>query len=150
MSGLWRVAASSSCDGLFQDLLALDHSRQAPWGPLHGIAVACFLLQHSPRVPASARAVYWAMLHGYLEGGLDAVTRMTDRVRRLNSHRFGGRPPEASDYPGAPPFPDTDPPTSHDTTIVDVALDGGFPATGYEARVRSWAADTIAAWRILV
>jgi len=34
-----------------------------------------------------------------------AVAPMTERVRRLNSHRRGGRAPRPADYPGAPPFP---------------------------------------------
>jgi hypothetical protein len=140
-------ASPRSCDDLFQELLALDHSRQAPWGPLHAIAVACFLLQHSSRLPGAARSVYWAMLHAYLRGGLAAAAPMTERVRQLNSHRRGGRTPQPGDYPGAPPFPDTEPPRNYATTIADVALDGSFPAAGHEDRVRSWAADTTSAWQ---
>ncbi len=136
-----------SCDDLFQELLALDHSRQAPWGPLHGIAVACFFLQHSARLPGTAGAVYWAMLHAYLRGGLLAVAPMADRVRHLNSHQRHGRAPEASDFPGAPPFPDVMPPCNFATTIADVALDGSFSADGYEERIRSWAEDTVSAWQ---
>jgi hypothetical protein len=115
-----------SCDDLFQELLALDHSRQAPWGPLHGIAVACFFLQHSSHRAGAARALYWGMLHAYLRGG---------------------RAPQAGDYPGAPPFPDAEPPRSYATTIADVAVDGSFPAAGHKDRVRSWAADTTSAWQ---
>jgi hypothetical protein len=139
-----------SCDDLFQELLALDHSRQAPWGPLHGVAVACFFLQHSSRLPGAARPVYWALLHAYLHGGLAAAALMTDRVRQLNSHRRGGRAPQAGDYPGAPPFPGTAPPRNYGTTIADVALDGAFPAAGYEERVRSWASHTIGAWQAAI
>ena len=125
-----------SCDDLFQELLALDHSRQAPWGPLHGIALASFFLQHSSRLPRAARPLYWALLHAYLRGGLATAAPMIERTRQLNSHRRGGRTPQASDYPGA--------------TIADVALDGSFPAAGYEERVRSWAADTTGAWRAAI
>lgn len=139
-----------SCDDLFQELLALDHSRQAPWGPLHGIAVACFFLQHSSRQPEAARPLFWALLHAYLRGGLAAAAPMTKRVRQLNSHRHGGRAPQAGDYPGAPPFPDTESPRNYGTTIADVALDGAFPAAGHEERVRSWAADTISAWQAAI
>jgi Family of unknown function (DUF5946) len=138
--------APRCCDTLFQTLLALDHSRQAPWGPHHGVAVACFLVQHPARVPASARPVYWAMLHRYRRGGLAAVGAVTERIRQLNSHRRGGRAPAANDYPDVPPFPDTDPPVRYLTTIADVAVDGTFPAAGYQDRVRAWAAGTIAAW----
>lgn len=91
--------------------------------------------------------MHWALLHAYLRGGLATAAPLIRRVRQLNSHRFGGRTPRAGDYPGAPPFPDTEQPSTFDTTIVDVALDGGFPAAGYEERVRSWAADTTSAWQ---
>src|ERR1700684_4063686 len=118
-------ASSRSCDDIFQQLLALDHSRQAPWGPLHGVAVACFFLQHSSRMPRAARPLYWALLHAYLRGGLAATAPMTERIRQLNSHRCGGRAPQPGDYPGAPPFPDTEPPQNYATTIADIALNGG-------------------------
>jgi hypothetical protein len=140
-------ASPRSCDDLFQELLALDHSRQAPWGPLHGIAVACFFLQHSSRLTEAARPLYWTLLHAYLRGGLAAAAPMAERTRQLNSHRRGGRSPQPGDYPGAPPFPDTGPPRNYATSIADVALDGSFPAPGHEERVRSWAADTTSAWQ---
>lgn len=43
----------ASCAELFDRLLALDHSRQQPWGALHGEAVACYFAQHpsAPRAP---------------------------------------------------------------------------------------------------
>jgi Family of unknown function (DUF5946) len=47
--------AADSCQGRFEQLLALDHSRQEPWGSRHGLAFAAFALQH-PR-PYSAATV---------------------------------------------------------------------------------------------
>jgi hypothetical protein len=141
------AVSPGSCDGLFQELLALDHSRRVPWGPLHPVAVACFFMQHPSRVPAEARSVYWALLHAYLRDGLAAVGPMAERVRELNSHRRGGRAPGAGDYPGAPPFPEAGPPGGFASTIADVAGGGGFPAGGHEERVRRWAADTVASWQ---
>lgn len=88
-----------SCDDLFQELLALDHSRQAPWGPLHGIVVACFFLQHPSRRPAAARPFYWALLHAYLRDGPAAAAPITERIRKLNSHRRGGRAPRPGIIP---------------------------------------------------
>ncbi|AHH98033.1 hypothetical protein KALB_4671 [Kutzneria albida DSM 43870] len=87
------------------------------------------------------------MLHAYLRDGQVGVAALTRRVRKLNSHRSGGRPPRAEDFAGAPPFPDVDPPSAFDTTIADVAGDGGFPAERYEDSVRAWVADTVKAWR---
>ncbi|MEW2503871.1 DUF5946 family protein [Amycolatopsis sp. CA-161197] len=135
-----------SCDTLFQRLLALDHSRQAPWGPLHGVAVACFFLQHPSRQPASARPVYWGMLHVYLRDGPAGLAALTQRARRLNSHRGGGRTPRVSDFPDTPPIPDIDPPSTFDTTIVDVAGDGTFRAEHYADSVRAWVTDTVKTW----
>jgi hypothetical protein len=55
------------------------------------IAVACFFFQHSCRLPFA----FWALLHAYLGGGLAAAAPWTGRVRQLNSHRRGGRAPQA-------------------------------------------------------
>ncbi|MFI5521023.1 DUF5946 family protein [Streptomyces platensis] len=133
-----------SCDELFQILLALDHARQAPWGPLHGVSVACFLLQHPSRLPADDGARAWALLHAYLEGGLDEVNQLVGRARRGNSHRVQGRPaPAAPD--AARPRRDT-PHSPFPVTIHDVAVDGSFPATEFTERVKAWAAATVDAW----
>lgn len=43
-------------------------------------------------------------------------------------------------------MPERPAPTVFGTTIVDVAMDGSFPAEGYELRVRAWADGTVAAW----
>jgi hypothetical protein len=48
--------AADSCQGRFEQLLALDHSRQEPWGSLHGLAFAAFALQHPRRYPAASVA----------------------------------------------------------------------------------------------
>ncbi|MGW3346650.1 DUF5946 family protein [Nonomuraea rubra] len=135
------------CEELFHELLTLDYSMRPPWAPVHAVSVSCYYLQHPSRVPGSAAPTQWALLHVYLRDGLAALTSMTRRARRLNSHRHGGHTPGADDFPGAPPFPaDATPPSGYATTITDVALDGTFPAEGYEERVRRWAADTVAAW----
>ena len=49
-----------TCGELFDQLLALDHSRRQPWGALHGEAVACYFLQHpnAPRAPRVAALLY--------------------------------------------------------------------------------------------
>ena len=119
-----------SCGDLFGGLLALDHPRQPPWGPLHGVAVACFGVQHPSRSPSAARHLHWAMLHAYLRGGIPAVASMTERARRLNARQRGGRDPVPAGFPGAPPFPAGAPPSGYATTIAGVALDGSFPAAG--------------------
>lgn len=47
------ATGEATCAELFDRLLALDHSRQQPWGSLHGEAVACYFAQHpnAPRAP---------------------------------------------------------------------------------------------------
>ncbi|WP_432144478.1 DUF5946 family protein [Streptomyces sp. bgisy084] len=130
-----------SCDELFQTLLALDHERQAPWGPLHGVSVSCFLLQHPSRLPADDGGTAWALLHAYLDGGLDAVNQLVGRARRGNSHRAKGSPsPAVRD--AARPYRDA-PHSRFSVTIHDVAVDGSFPASEFTERVRAWAAATV-------
>ncbi|GAA0930324.1 DUF5946 family protein [Nonomuraea longicatena] len=135
-----------ACENLFQLLLALDHSRQPPWGPLHGVSVACYLWQHPSRLPASGGAAAWAILHAFLRDGSGGATRQIRQVRRTNSHRSGSQKPSvASDV--VAPTPDRRP--EHFTvTIADVAENGEFPAEGFTERVTAWAAATVAAWRV--
>ncbi|MEU1665303.1 DUF5946 family protein [Streptomyces sparsogenes] len=133
-----------SCDELFRTLLALDHSRQAPWGPLHGVSVPCFLLQHPSRLPADGGAMAWALVHAYLEGGLDEVNRLVGRACRGNSHRAKGMPGhDVRDV--APPRLDA-PRARFSVTIQDVAVDGSFPSSEFTDRVKAWAAATVDAW----
>lgn len=123
-------AQPHSCAELFDVVLALDHSRRPPWGPLHAVTVACFLLQHPRRTPAAAQPLQ-AVLHAYLYGGLDAVSSLTERRRRANNHRNRG-----AAIPGGAPAPAR---TTYSVTIADVAQDGTFPAAGFADRVAAWA-----------
>ncbi|MFE7245983.1 DUF5946 family protein [Streptomyces sp. NPDC057580] len=133
-----------SCDELFHALLALDHSRQAPWGPLHGVSVACFLLQHPSRLPADDGAMAWALLRAYIDGGLDEVNQLVGQARRGNSHRVKGRPSRVARDAA---LPHRDAPRSRfSITIEDVAVDGTFPSAEFTERVEAWAAATVDAW----
>ncbi|MFF8309733.1 DUF5946 family protein [Streptomyces lydicus] len=133
-----------SCDELFDILLALDHSRQEPWGPLHGVSVSCFLLQHPSRLPADDGTRAWALLHAYLAGGLAEVNQLVGRARRGNSHRVKGSPSEDV-REAAQPRRDA-PRSPFSVTIHDVAVDGSFPSSEFAERVRAWAAATVDAW----
>lgn len=129
-----------SCPDLFDTVLALDHSRRPPWGPLHGVTVACYLLQHPSRLPATHRARPLAVLRAYTTGGLDAATRLTEQARQANNHRAR----HTAEEPEPPPVP---PPAAFEVTIADVAGDGTFPAAGFADRVGAWARATLSAWR---
>ena len=149
------AVAAVPCRELFERLLALDHSRQEPWGPLHGVVVACYRLQHPAALPARDRGPALDLIHQYERGGLDALQRWAAHARRANSHRLTGgrdrpfgdtRPASTAD--GSRTRPDTDAATgdSYAVTIADVAVDGTFPAAGHRRRVRSWARATLATW----
>lgn len=167
------ASAGTSCAELFEHLLALDHSRKEPWGPLHGIVVACYRLQHPSTVTGGSRHVLLDLIRAYREGGLAAAQRWTAGARRANSHRRNGQPhprypPQDSQQPRAPharevsglgagsPGP-PDPAAAHEpqspghrnafaVTIADVSVDGTFPGEGYSARVDSWVEATLQAW----
>ncbi|MFH8336523.1 DUF5946 family protein [Streptomyces sp. AM6-12] len=130
-----------SCDELFHALLALDHSRQAPWGPLHAVSVSCFLLQHPSRLPADHGAMARTLLRAYLEGGLDEVNRLVAHARRGNSHRVQGDRARAV-RDAAVPHRDA-PRSCFSVTIQDVAVDGTFPAAQFTRRVKAWAAAAV-------
>ncbi|UQS23889.1 DUF5946 family protein [Amycolatopsis thermalba] len=134
-------APGKPCAELFHTVLALDHSRRPPWGPLHGVTVACFLLQHPSRLPERDRARVWQVLRTYLDEGATGLATLTARARRANSHRN-----RRAAAPGAPPPPPGPAPTSFSVTIADVAQDGTFPAAGFPERVRAWALATVTAW----
>ncbi|GAB3723883.1 DUF5946 family protein [Nocardiopsis oceani] len=132
--------SATPCAELFHRLLALDHSRQEPWGPLHGAAVACYLLQHPSLLPQGGHVVPLELLRTHVEDGAAAARRLTERSRRANSHRVRGRERSAPDsLPEAP--------AGFTFTIAGASEDGGFPAEGHPERVRAWAESTLAAWR---
>ncbi|GAA1580127.1 hypothetical protein GCM10009678_73510 [Actinomadura kijaniata] len=137
-------AEPRSCEELFHALLALDHSRRPPWGPLHGVSVSCFLLQHPSRIPGPDAAPPWSLLHAYLRDGLDGADRRVRHVRRGDSHRGPGGAPAAAPGVAAPAL--DRPPARFAVTIAEVAGGGDFPAEGFAERVRDWAAATVDAW----
>jgi len=131
-----------TCAELFLDLLALDHSRQPPWGPLHGVVTAAYFLQHpsDPRATPAQEALGLSLIHDYLQGGQAALTAAAKRARAANNHRNATRNTAGRPRGTSATSPSTDPSESvATTTIHDVAVDGTFPAAGYEDRVRRWA-----------
>jgi hypothetical protein len=125
----------ASCAELFGRLLALDHERRQPWGAFHSVNVACYLVQHPSQTSPAARAGQWQIVTTFVADGLDAVHQLTaERVRqnRRGTPRWSeGKAPEGHRSGGV--------------TIEDVAVDGTFPADGYEQRMRLWAESIVAA-----
>ncbi len=126
------------CRERFDRLLALDHSREAPWGPLHGVAVACYRLGHPGALRRGEPAALLGMLDAFLTGGAAGADRFARHRRRAVAHRGGPAP--SDDAPVAAP-------TAFGVSIDDVAAGGDFPADGHTERVRAWAEATAAAWR---
>lgn len=135
------AASETPCEELFRRLLALDHSRREPWGPLHGVAVACHRLQHPSSLADGTHEFPLELLRAHVEGGVAASRELTERARRANSHRVRRREP-AHRASGR-----TRSPAEFTVTIAEVAVDGTFPAEGHPERVRTWAEATLHAWR---
>jgi hypothetical protein len=117
-----------------------------PWGPLHGAVVPAYYLQHS-RDEGAPRALdpMLDMLQVYLRDGADGLNAAAQTARRGNSHRSGAPYAHALQIV-APGATDRPVPVSFRVTIIDVAIDGTFPATGHGERMRAWAAATVEEW----
>ncbi len=120
------------CDDLFHVLLALDHQRLAPWGPHHGLNVACYYLQHPTSAPAGTADGQWALVQAYRRGGLEAAQDVErQRVAQNRQGRFRPRDATPAPAPMRPPV----------FTIEHLSVDGSFPAEGYEDRMDRWVAS---------
>jgi len=124
-----------SCAERFQTLLALDHSREEPWGSRHGIVFSCYSLQHPLHQPDGVIERAWLVLHRLVAAGDDPV-RLFTGLRRSSEARPAGW--------DAPPLPSQPVPGGpYDVTIADL---GGFEAATYPARVDAWARATYRRW----
>lgn len=132
--------ARSSCEDLFDRLLALDHERVQPFGALHAVSVACHLLQHPSRSPARHRPQQLQIVAAFVQDGVPGMRQAVAAIRSAPSHRVRSRPAGALLNEQAAP-------TSFAATIHDVAVDGTFPADGYEQRLEEWASAVRAAYR---
>lgn len=134
-----------TCSELFLDLLAADHSRQPPWGPLHGVVTALFFLQHpsDPRASPEQDSLGLFLVHSYLAGGQPALASATDKIVSRNRSRSSRGCLDA--WPAEKPVSVANR-GSGKVTIHDVAVDDTFPAEGHEERVRLWAESVAAAW----
>lgn len=124
-----------SCTERFQALLALDHSRQGPWGSRHGIVFSCYHLQHPLQQPPEVLQRAWLVLHRLVAERDDPA------------HIFAGlrRSPHATpaDW-NAPPLPPVPEGGSYGVTIADL---GDFMSPDFPALVDAWARATYHRWR---
>ena len=123
-----------TCAGRFSALLALDHSRQEPWGSRHGSAFAAYTLQHPAGVSREALERCWVMLYRIHVAGDDpAYVALT--LRKAND---GNRP--TWHVPVLPAEAGT--PRHYRVTIADL---GDFGAESYASRLEDWCRATLEA-----
>jgi Family of unknown function (DUF5946) len=137
------AADQDNCERLFELLLAKEYARDLPFGPLHGVTVACFFAQHPehPRAPRELASLL-ALLKDYMDHGSAALRLEAGRERPFapwqHAVSVGGTMRAAVVPPsGRGPY---------GFTIADVAVDGTFPAADHEKRVDTWARATLEAW----
>lgn len=123
-----------SCEDLFHVLLALDHQRQPPWGPHHGVNVACYYLQHPSTAPTNSADGQWTLIEAYSRGGLKAANQI-ERHRVTQNRRGFLTTDGASRAPARMRTPRF--------TIEDLSVDGSFPAQGYEGRMNQWVSSVV-------
>jgi predicted nucleic acid-binding Zn ribbon protein len=124
-----------SCAERFAELLALDHSRQEPWGSRHGLAFAAYALQHPAEYAEDVRERAWIALYRIYHMG-DDVARVFAALRR--------QPVQMPKRWSVPPLPAAPRQRARfDVTIADL---GDFEAEGYPERVDAWCRATLAGW----
>jgi len=127
--------ASKDCEGEFDKLLALDHSRVQPWGSRHGLAFSTFALQHPKGRSAAQLAACWIMLYRvWVKGDNRAKLAASMRSRQDMTPEEWGIPP-------VPPTPGAG--AKYAVTIADLE---GFDADTYPQKLESWGRATLALW----
>lgn len=118
---------AESCAARFAVLLALDHSRQEPWGSRHGLAFAAFALQHPARYPEGTRARSYELLVRVIEDGQPLSTVLRE-FRTRDVRAVAAEPPPSAD---GRPFP---------VTIADL---GESDAYAYAEHLELWCRATV-------
>ena len=128
--------ADDDCFARFDRLLALDHSREEPWGSRHGLAFAAFALQHplNPRFSPSLDAAWLALCSVYVIGKAPSFVFRALRSRDLQLSEHTGIPMR----PGAPL-------AKPSVSICDLQ---GFEAATYAHRLDDWCRATLEAWGV--
>lgn len=123
---------ADGCRQRFEALLALDHSRQEPWGSRHGSAFAAFTLQHPVGQARESLERCWLLLYRIWVAGDDHLA-VSESLRRAQ----GGSPLHLS----APSLPlDANRPRRFTVTIADL---GDFDAQAYTRQLEAWCRATL-------
>ena len=120
---------NDSCSARFDRLLALDHSRQEPWGSRHGQAFAAFALQHPATYPSSLDHAWQALYRIYVSGDQPAYVFAALRERRPFETDSPRRPTQRAGMPS-----------------VTIAYLADFDADTYPERLDAWCRASLAAW----
>lgn len=135
-----------SCANRFDVLLALDHSRQQPWGSRHGIAFAVYTLQHSDGIAEVTLQNCWLMLNRVYEAGDDrgdVVKGLRAKYRGKQDNSYNKTNASLSATWSGASLPERNPPTHFETTIVDL---GEFSSDTYPDLLDAWCLATLRAW----
>ena len=137
-----------SCADRFNILLALDHSRQEPWGSRHGPAFATYTLQHSAGIKTEVLQNAWLMLsrvyeHGDARQNVVDGMRATYRGRHDATYSSDNRKFQQAWTASTLPVRES-PPNHFSVTIVDL---GDFPADSYATQLDAWCLATMHAWK---
>lgn len=121
--GARYASDGGSCAERFERLLALDHSRQEPWGSRHGQAFAAFVLQHPTTHAASVERAWAALYRIYVHGEPPRAVFASFRGRAEDERlrQVPALPPAGAEAPTV--------------TIVDL---GDFAPETYAARLDAW------------
>lgn len=123
-----------SCAQRFAALLALDHSRQEPWGSRHGSAFSAYTLQHPAGQSRASLDRCWTLLYRIWIAGDDPQF-----VARTLRNARSGRPLTWT----VPPLPaDATSPRRPRVTIADL---GTFEADRFPDQLELWCRATLEA-----
>lgn len=131
--------ARDSCAERFARLLALDHSRQEPWGSRHGLSFAAYALQHPTIHSDGSRATSWYLLQRvYVQG-----TAAAHVLRVMRAH-----PGAVPDDVVVPPLPErADRPPPFGVTIADL---GAFDAHAFATLLDAWCRATLVGYGVVL